>query len=165
MKVKNNKESEKKTKSISKEDEILKLKNELKEEREKNLRLLAEFENFRKRENDKRQEIRDTTIKNFVYELLPTIENFEHSLMTKDNIDMFVKGVEYIHKNLLKVLEEHKVENFTPKIGEEFNPNIHEPVLVEKEDAKSGEVLNILKKGYKFKDKVLKPALVEVKKH
>ena len=150
-------------KSKIKKDEVLKLKEDLKNEKDKNLRLLAEFENFRKREIDEKQKIRDMTISNLVSDLLPIIENFEDSLITKDNKEMFVKGVEYIHKNLLKMLEEHKVNSFTPKIGESFDPKLHEPIVVDREGEES-KVLGVLRRGFKHKDRVIKPSKVEVKK-
>lgn len=125
-------------------------------------RTLADFENFRKRKEEEMSAARDKAINNFVMDLLPAIDNFEMSLKMTDNKEMFIKGVEMIHKNLVDTLKEHHIEQFHPEIGEEFDPYFHEPQVVEDENQEPGKVLNVLQKGYKKGEKVVRPARVEV---
>jgi molecular chaperone GrpE len=158
-------EKSKKTEFIKIEkDKLNKLYEEVKESKNDYLRVLAEFENFRKIEQLEKIKIRDRTIKNFVIDLLPSIENFEVSLKAKDNVKNFIIGVEYIHKNLLKLLEDNKIKSFEPKIGDKFDPKKHDPIPLETKSEKEGEVLGIVKKGYIHNDLILVPAKVHVKK-
>lgn len=128
------------------------------------LRLRADFDNFRKRKEKELEETRDRVLSNFVQELLPVIDNFEMSLKMTENQDMFIKGVEMIHKGLNDTLAEHKVESYEPELNTDFDPVHHDPVPVEQEDAEEGKVLAVVKKGYKHKENVIRPARVQVKK-
>ena len=163
---KSKKEKEVKTKKVTKDDIIKNLNAKILELENEVLRARADFENFRKRNEQEKWEIRDKSIIQFATNLLPTIENFEMSLMAVDNKEAFVKGVEMIHQNLLKLLEEHKIKSFEPKIGEKFDPVLHEPILIEDKDEthKPGHILGVLKKGYKHRELVILPAKVSVKK-
>lgn len=128
------------------------------------LRARADFENFRKRKEQELVEARDRAIVMFVEDLLPSIDNFEMSLKMTDNKEMFIKGVEMIHKNLNDTLKEHHFEEFVPDVGSDFDPHMHEPVLVEREDAETGKILGVIRKGFLHKEKVVRPARVEVAK-
>ena len=81
-----------------------------------------------------------------------------------DNKEMFIKGVEMIHSNLLSTLKEHKIEDFEPQVGDEYNPQEHEPMLIENEEAEEGKVLAVLQKGFKKGDSIIRPARVQMKK-
>ena len=151
----------KKAPKVNKEQE---LKKQIVELNNEVLRARADFENFRKRKDEEMSLARDRAVISFVESLLPSIDNFEMSLKMTDNKEMFVKGVEMIHKNLIDTLKEHKIEEYEPKLGEKFNPSFHDPVLVENDAAKSSEVLGVIKKGYIHKDKVVRAARVQVKK-
>jgi len=146
-------------------ENIKKLKKELEEAQNDFLRTRADYENFRKRTQDEMKQTRERTIASFVESLLPAIDNFELSLKMTDNKEMFIKGVEMIHKNLLDTLKEHKIEMFEPKIGDSFDPIVHDPIAIEDNDKKkeTGKVLAVVKKGYKHNDKILRPAKVQVK--
>ena len=162
--INNNNEKEKSNnKKISPEERIKELEKLVIELKTDKLRTLADFENYRKRKDNEVIEARDRAIVNFVIDLLPAIDNFEMSLKMTDNKDMFIKGVEMIHKNLIDTLKEHKIEEFEVEEGEEFNPIRHDPVLIEDENSDEGKVLGIIKKGYIHKDKVIRPARVKVK--
>lgn len=154
----NSKENKKKNSKIEE------LEKELEETKNDYLRARADYDNYRKRVEKELQEARDRAIVDFVQDLLPAIDNFETSLKMTDNTDMFIKGVEMIHRNLLDTLKEHKIETFEPKIGEDFDPNLHDPHVVEKE-AEPGKVLAIVKKGFKHKDVIVRPSRVEVVKN
>jgi molecular chaperone GrpE len=151
---------EKSSKS-KKESKIEKERNEFKD---KYLRTMADFDNYRKRKEKELEQSRDRAIISFVQEILPSIDNFEMSLKMTNNSDMFIKGVEMIHKNLLDALKEHHFEEFEPKVGEEFNPDKHDPLLIEDKKAEPGRVLAVVKKGYLMKKEVIRPAKVQIKK-
>ncbi|MFW5704475.1 MAG: nucleotide exchange factor GrpE [Nanoarchaeota archaeon] len=151
-------------KSSKKEDKIQQVEKERDDYKELYMRTMADFDNYRKRKEKELQEARDRGVISFVESILPAIDNFEMSLKMTDNNAMFVKGVEMIHKNLIDTLKEHHFEEFEPQTGEAFNPYSHDPMLIEDKEAESGKVLGIVKKGYKFKDKVVRPARVQVKK-
>ncbi|MCA9496049.1 MAG: nucleotide exchange factor GrpE [Nanoarchaeota archaeon] len=143
---------------------IKELENKLEETKADFLRARADYENYRRRMEKESLEIRDRAIASFVMDLLPSIDNFEMSLKMTDNKEMFIKGVEMIHKNLLDTLKEHKFEEYLPQLGESFNPILHDPVLIENKEKKVGEIVAIIKKGFKHKEKVIRPARVEVVK-
>lgn len=158
------KEEKKQEKELTCEEKILKLEDEVKELKTEKLRSLAEFSNFRKRKEQELIDARDRTISNFVLDLLPSIDNFEMSLKMTDNPEMFIKGVQMIHDNLISTLKEHKIIEFLPKVGENFDPLKHDPIVVEDEKAEPGKVLSIVKKGFIHKNKILRPSRVNVKK-
>ena len=81
-----------------------------------------------------------------------------------ENKEMFIKGVEMIHKNLIDTLKAHNFEEFEVYEGEQFDPYLHEPVLIEDQSRKSGEIVGILKKGIKHKGNVVRAAKVQVVK-
>lgn len=128
------------------------------------LRARADYDNFRKRSQEEIARARESGIKSFVEDLLPALDNFEMSLKMTENTGMFIKGVEMIHKNLIDTLNEHKITPFEPKIGEEFNPVEHDPILVEDEQNNPGTITGVIKKGFKHKEKLLRPARVQVVK-
>ncbi len=157
---------EKKIKKLSKDKIIENLNLEIKELKDDLLRARADFENFRKRNENEKELIKDKTIINVISEIIPCVENLESALQVTENNKIFIQGVEMILQNLLKVLEENKVKSFKPKEGDDFNPIQHEPLLVEDNENKhkEGKVLKIVKKGYLHKNKVIMPAKVQVKK-
>ncbi len=165
------KEMKDKKKTTKDQIETEELKNKIKQletevENTKNdyLRTLADFDNYRKRKEKEILETRDRAISDFVISLLPAIDNFEMSLKMTENTQMFVKGVEMIHKNLIDTLKEHKFEEFEPQIGESFDPYQHDPVIIEESEIEPGKIAGILKKGYKHKDKIIRPARVHIPK-
>lgn len=151
----------KKPKPLSKVEELEK---QIEEAKNDFLRSRADFDNYRKRSEVEKAETRDRAIISFVESILIPIDNFEMSLKMTDNKEMFIKGVEMIHKNLIETLKAHHIEEFESKVGEEFNPHKHEPVLIEDQSKEQGKVLAVLKKGYKHKDKVIRHARVQIAK-
>ena len=154
-----------KDKKISKKKkEVELLKEEIETLKKDKLLLLAEFQNFRRKKQEESLKIKEKAVIDFALDLLPSIDNFEMSLKMSDDKKMFILGVELIHKNIVQILKDNKIEEFYPTIGEKFNPHHHDPILIEDKSSKSGEVLKIVKKGYKFKDKIILPSKVEVVK-
>ncbi len=158
-------EKNKKSKKMDKKDlEIDELKKQLEDMKNDFLRARADYENLRKRSQIEMEEVRDRAIASFALDLIPTIDNFEMSLKMTDNKEMFIKGVEMIHNNLLETLKEKNIFAFEAQAGILFNPHEHDPILIEDNSKEAGIVRGTIKKGYKFKEKIIRPARVEVVK-
>lgn len=141
-----------------KDKEIEELNNRL-------LRLQADFINYRKRAEKERESTINYAIEPFVSSLLPIIDNFERALESETNKeDNFYKGVEMIYGQLMKALKDNGVEEIV-SLNEDFDPNYHHAVFMEETDEyESGKVIEVLQKGYIFKDKVIRPSMVKVAK-
>lgn len=132
---------------------------------EKYLRLQAEYDNYRKR--TQREKAADLTYKSqkLATELLPVIDNFERALQTASDdkaVKSFFEGMEMIYRNLLTVLEAEGIE-VIPAVGEVFDPTMHQAVMqVQDDQYDSNIVVEELQKGYRLKDRVLRPAMVKV---
>ena len=126
-------------------------------------RTLAEFDNFRKRTLKEKAVIYDEGLRDTVEKLLPVIDNFERALHTgEDRESKLYQGVEMIARQLESVLTELGIERI-PAAGESFNPNQHFAVA-HTEDAEygAGVILDELQKGYRHKDKIIRPSMVRV---
>ncbi|MCL2565152.1 MAG: nucleotide exchange factor GrpE [Defluviitaleaceae bacterium] len=126
-------------------------------------RSLAEFDNFRKRTAKEKGEMFDLGAMSVAGEFLPVIDNFERALSAaSDKEDNMYKGLMMIYKQLEEALE--KV-GFKPIecIGQKFDPNLHNAVAHEKiEGEEDNIIIGELLKGYKYKDKVIRPSMVKV---
>ncbi|MFW6285851.1 MAG: nucleotide exchange factor GrpE [Nanoarchaeota archaeon] len=167
---KNLKQKDKSKKSIfnlknSKDEKIKELEQKCEELKNDYIRAVADFDNFRKRKEKELIEARERAVVDFVLSILPSIDNFEMSLKMTDNKEMFIKGVEMIHQNLLSTLKDNHFQEFVPAVDEVFDPYSHEPVLIEDNSKDSGKIIEVLQKGYKYKDKVVRPARVKVIKN
>lgn len=146
------------------EQEIERLESELDELRDIHLRKLAEFDNFRKRTERERIEVRRLANEELVRELLPVLDNFERALEHGAEADAsaFHEGVEMIAKQLWDTLQRLGVEVIDPK-GEKFSPEVHEAVhRVEDSSLEPGTVATVLAKGYLFNGRLVRPAMVGV---
>jgi molecular chaperone GrpE len=128
-------------------------------------RMQAEFENARRRAAKEQQDFRDFATVDAIKPLLPVIDNFERALQAKSEPADFRTGVELIYKQLQDVLAKLGVRPIAAK-GEPFDPHVHEAIeMVETSDAADHEVLEEWQRGYKFKDRLLRPAMVKVAKN
>jgi molecular chaperone GrpE len=129
-------------------------------------RLQAEFDNYRKRSNKENADFRDYAVADAVRQLLPTIDNFALALKSAQaNPEDLKKGVELIHKQLQEALQKIGVQRI-PAQGQPFDPHLHEAIeMVESNDVPDHHVLEELQPGYKFKDRLLRPAMVRVAKN
>lgn len=129
------------------------------------LRLQADFINYRNRVNKEKENSIAYGMETIVCEILPVIDNFNRALENEENTEgSFYKGIKMIEKQLLDVLEKNSVIEIKA-LGEEFDPNFHHAVVMEEsEDHDSNTVIEILQKGYKLKDKVIRPSMVKVSK-
>lgn len=126
-------------------------------------RLQAEFENARKRAVREQQENRDYAIADAVKALLPALDSFERALRTENSSPAeFRSGVELIYKQLQDALSRLGVQH-VGAVGEKFDPHFQEAIeMVDTTDAEDNHVVEELQRGYKLKDRLLRPAMVRV---
>ena len=140
--------------------------NQVKAERDQLLervaRLQAEFENARKRAERERAEYRDYATGNVIEQFLPVLDNFELALKAKGSADQLRSGVELIVKQMEDVLRQLQVSP-VPAVGEEFDPRYHEALgSVERDDLPDHFIAEEIRRGYKLRDRLLRPAMVRV---
>jgi molecular chaperone GrpE len=139
---------------------------EIKAANEKYLRLYAEFENYKKRVQKDKEELLKYANEKIIQELLPVIDNLESALEHSKNnaTEGIVQGVENTLKELLRVLRKCGL-NPIEAMGRDFDPSIHHALSVEeREDMEENKVTEVFRKGYMFRDKVIRAPLVGVSK-
>ena len=131
-------------------------------EKDKNLRLFAEFENFRKRTGKERIELFSTANKDIMTILLPILDNFERSI--KANNYSNEDGPVLIYKQLQSELEKKGLTVMEDPIGKELDTNFHEAItnIPAPTNADKGKIMDVIEKGYLLSDKVLRYAKVVV---
>ena len=128
----------------------------------KYLRLMADFQNFKRRTEKEKNDIYAFANEKIVSELLNVIDNFERALVLGQEGDSFVEGMSLIFKQLQGVLEKAGVKEIEA-LGQEFDPNFHNAVMMEDTDEfESGKVSCVLQKGYTLNNKVIRPSMVKV---
>ncbi|MGB7599203.1 MAG: nucleotide exchange factor GrpE [Candidatus Sulfotelmatobacter sp.] len=128
-------------------------------------RMQAEFENVRRRNAKEQQDFREYAATDTIKPLLPVLDSFERALQVKSEPADFRNGVDLIYKQLLSALAKLSVYPIAAK-GEAFDPHYHEAIeMVETSDAPDHQVIEELQRGYKFKDRLLRPAMVKVAKN
>jgi molecular chaperone GrpE len=125
-------------------------------------RAQAEFENARRRASKEQQEFRDYAVADAIKSLLPVVDSLERALQVKSDAAELRGGVELIYKQLQAALAKLSVNPIASK-GEAFDPRYHEAVeMVDTTQAPDHQVVEELQRGYKFKDRLLRPAMVKV---
>ena len=128
----------------------------------KYLRLMADFQNYKRRTEKEKNDIYAFANEKIVSELLNVIDNFERALDAGDSGDSFVEGMNLIFKQLQGVLEKAGVVEIEA-LGQDFDPNFHHAVLMEDSaEYESGKVTSVLQKGYLLNNKVIRPSMVKV---
>lgn len=125
-------------------------------------RLMAEFDNYRKRSDKEKADSYDYAVSNTIAELLPVIDNFERALKVESTDKSLFAGVEMIYKQIIGLLEKMHV---TPieAVGKEFDPNLHNAIMhIDDEAFGENIVAEELQKGYLYKEKVIRHSLVKV---
>ena len=126
------------------------------------VRLLADFENFRKRSEREKADFFRYATASVLKDVLPVFDNFDRALDHAEEGDDFHKGVLMIYKQLFDVLQKHGLKPID-QAGVPFDPNIHEAVVREEDpEVPNHTVKEILQKGYFLHDRLLRPALVKV---
>ncbi|UDI78148.1 nucleotide exchange factor GrpE [Staphylococcus taiwanensis] len=148
-----------------KDEEIQQLQLKANENEEKYLRLYAEFENYKRRIQNENETNKKYQAQRVLTDILPTIDNIERALQIEGDEESFKslqKGVQMVHESLLRALKENGLEEIQSE-GQEFDPNFHQAVVQDDNpDFKSGEITQELQKGYKLKERVLRPSMVKV---
>lgn len=123
----------------------------------------AEFENYRKRAEKEKSDFKEFAVADSLKGLLPIIDNFDLALKSQSSAEGDLrKGVELIRKQMEDFLTKLGVQP-VKSVGEHFDPHLHEAIeMVESEDAEDGTVLQELQRGYRFKERLLRPAMVRV---
>lgn len=125
-------------------------------------RLQAEFENARKRAERERISDRDFATGSVVKQFLPILDNFELALKSSGSAAQLRSGVELIRKQMEDILRQLHVHAI-PAVGAEFDPRLHEALgSVERDDLPDQHVAEEIRRGYKLRDRLLRPALVRV---
>jgi molecular chaperone GrpE len=139
------------------------LRTELADLRDLLLRRQAEFENFRRRTDRDRSDFLEYMGMEVVREILPIADDFERALKVESVDVEYRKGVELIYQRLLDTLKRIGLEPIEIAPGTPFDPNIHQAVArVETDDAEDNTILDEFQRGYNFKGKLLRPAMVRV---
>ncbi len=157
-------EVEAKTPESETEDEVARLTSELEDIRDLVRRKHAEFENYRKRIERERSEFVNHAAAELVNDILPVLDNLERALDAPDTgtDDRFREGIEIVRRQFRDILRRAGL-NEVEALGMDFDPHVHEAVgRVETTDHREGEILEVYQKGYFFKDRMLRPALVNV---
>lgn len=137
---------------------------EVNEYQESYQRLLADFTNYKKREEANKADFKKFAQSALIEKLLPVIDNLDRALAKADENDAFVEGVIMTRKELMKVLENEGLEEIESD-GCEFDHNLHQAVLTEESDSvEENHIIETFQKGYKLNGRVLRPAMVKVSK-
>ena len=126
------------------------------------MRLMADFQNYRKRVEKEKSDIYAYANEKIVSQLLDVIDNFERALDVETADEGFVEGMKLIFKQFMDVLEKSGLEEINA-LGEDFDPNFHNAIMMEDNpDFESGKVTFVMQKGYILNKKVIRPSMVKV---
>ncbi len=148
------------------ESEVDQLKTALRESHDRLLRKQAEFDNFRKRNERQRLDYIKYAAGELLREILPVLDNLERAIEApaSGTEDRLHEGISIIHRQFIDLLQKAGLRE-VEGLGREFDPHVHEAVgHVETNERNEGEILEVYQKGYFFKDRLLRPALVNVAK-
>jgi len=142
------------------------LEKNLADEKDKYVRLYAEFINYQNRTKREKSELIETASEEVLKALLPVVDDFERAMneMRKAGENEWLKGVQLIYDKFLKTLKDQGLETIEVKKGDEFNPDLHEAVAQIPGDKKmSGKIHDVIEKGYKLGGKIIRyPKVVTV---
>ena len=154
---------------LSEEDKIAELEAKLKESEDKYFRVHADFENIKKRLEKEKYQAIDYASEKFAKDLLTPIDTLEMALAAEEAADLpaeelltkLKEGVELTIKSFYTAFEKHDISSI--ETDGEFDPNFHDAVMqVDSPDHEDGQIVQRLQKGYKFKDRLLRPAMVSI---
>lgn len=155
----NKKEKKNKDKELI---ETLTLK--VKELEDKNLRVTSEMINSNRRKDEECNRLLKYKDEDIIMDLLQVVDNFERALSIKSTDENYQKGFDMIYAGLRSVLDKYEVKEIEC-LGLEFDPMYHQAVLTDHiEGKKDNEIIEVMQKGYTYKDKVIRPAMVKVNK-
>ena len=145
-----------------KSEEIEKLQKQVSELNDKYMRLVAEYDNFRKRSQKEKDAIYPDAVAATVEKFLPLSDNFERAMTFECKDEEFKKGMVMIENSLSDIFKSLNVESIGEK-GEQFDPNVHNAVMhIDDETLSENEITDVFQKGYKIGDKIIRCAMVKV---
>ena len=149
----------------SKEKELIEsLTLKVKELEDKNLRVTSEMINSNRRKDEECNRLLKYKDEDIIMDLLQVVDNFERALSVKSTDENYQKGFDMIYAGLRGVLNKYEVKEIEC-LGLEFDPMYHQAVLTDHiEGKKDNEIIEVMQKGYTYKDKVIRPAMVKVNK-
>ncbi len=149
----------------SKEKELIEaLTLKVKELEDKNLRVTSEMINSNRRKDEECNRLLKYKNEDIILDLLQVVDNFERALSVKSTDENYQKGFDMIYAGLRSVLDKYEVKEIEC-LGLEFDPSLHQAVLTDHiEGKKDNEIIEVMQKGYTYKDKVIRPAMVKVNK-
>ena len=154
-------------KEHKKDKKLEELQNEINTLKDKNMRIAAEMVNTLRRKDEETNRLLKYSNESLITELLPVIDNFERALNVDAktvDVESYQKGMTMIYNSLKNILEKFEVKEIEA-IDKEFDPSYHQAVMQEeKEGTRENIVIEVLQKGYTYKDKVIRPAMVKVSK-
>lgn len=154
-----------KEEEIEEINEVTQLQQQLDEETNRHLRLRADYENFKRRTQLDREAADKYKAQNLLTNLLPVLDNFERAMQNapaNEDSQSLQKGLDMVYKTLVEATEKEGLQVIEAE-GVAFDPTIHQAVMTESDESKeSGIILQELQKGYKYKDRVLRPSMVKV---
>lgn len=135
------------------------------QESERYIRLMAEFQNFKRRAAKEKSDIHAFANERIVGDLLPVLDNFERALDTEtEDTEAYAKGMQLIFEQLKTALEKAGLKEIEA-LGQDFDPNVHNAVMTDNTDEyENDKISKVLQKGYKLNDKVVRPSMVAVNK-
>ncbi|KHF41913.1 protein GrpE [Halalkalibacter okhensis] len=129
------------------------------------LRVQADYDNFRRRSREEKEAAAKYRSQNVIEALLPVIDNFERALLVKPEAEeakSLLQGMEMVYRQFQDTLKSEGVE-VIETVGHSFDPHLHQAVMqVEEDGFESNQIVEELQKGYKLKDRVLRPSMVKV---
>ena len=154
---------EAKQEAASQETELEKLQKEFEEHKQQHLRVLAEYDNFRKRSQNEKNAIYNNAVSDTVQAILPIADNIERALSQENaSAEDMKKGVEMIENQIKACFEKLGLEEMG-QVGETFDPNLHNAVAhIEDESLGENVIAAVYQKGYKLGDRVVRHAMVQV---
>ena len=157
------KQEKKKSKKNKAEEELAGLKEQLAQKNDQLLRMAAEYENYRKRTDREKQAIYVNATASVIATLLPVVDSLERATQTSTGgLEDFRKGMEMVQTQLKTAFDKLEVEELG-KENEPFDPQVHNAVQhIESEEHADNAIVQVFQKGYRIKDKVIRPAMVSV---
>ena len=151
-----------KKKKTKKDSETELLKQEVEHQKELLIRTAAEFDNYKKRTERERSGVAEFAKSAVIKELLPILDNIDRAAKTDPESADYVKGIEMIVKQFLGLKDKLGIEEIAA-VGDAFDPNLHEAVMhIEDENLGENVIAQVLQKGYKLGDTIIRAAMVQV---
>ncbi len=141
------------------------LNKELEELKEKNLRILAEFENFKKRTNQNLSDSYNRNLEKIIVSFLPVMDDLDRILDNQDadNFKLLIDSIDMVKNKVLNIFEKYDVDSFD-SLGSLFDADLHEAIMMQESKEKENIIINEFEKGYKINNKIIRHSKVIVSK-